>query len=706
MPENQDFCDLCNDGGDLICCDSCVLSYHGVCLESDTNLLPDPWDCPQCVLLRENAALAHGEGRHLTFACEKEAASVLEKDSNGMSRPYSSVESRKKRVCLEPTLLTGKAQQGSAARLRPELSFDESVGTSFASTVSNLSSPEKIRPGEDVVRGRLPPSRSQRQIIPPAKKRRLRGYIRAPSKVRSVHALNVGKQLLSEPESSSVSTERCLKLSRGPFDRTSFSDRKSISEQESARGNSLGLIATSVTNDDCPRKRCVRPIASGSLGSFSFCACDSSDTDSMIFPSDIDATEEAEFRHWSCVAYETEVRAPHPVLRHWLHPIRYASVHKIVDHEMGLVSIVEGLDIVDLSWNAFSSLASKGQIFSTPLLIREAFADSDEHSARDYADALEHTFIDTKISVRFHQSEPQLLSSTEAARLIRMSPDTVMPRAPNFLDLDSLSNAIKPGLTRIPRFRLLERLVRGARAHFSNQSGKQTFSTPFDIANCQSFDILGLRGAFSGAHMDALGGTWVRNLFGTKLWMFVPQALMTEQDWKAFGRDGPSWNPGSKARAVILRPGDVFFMPPGLKVIHGVLTLETSLMCGGMLWDDLTLLPLLQTIYWIGKNQRTTNEALPYQLGEVLSQLERLLSRESNSLRSGSRAELDQAVRDLRSLGCKCVSCDGICPCLQEYRRCTPLCASHSIGDTIECMEEPLVEASDDTGSIFDDGYP
>jgi hypothetical protein len=30
--------------------------------------------------------------------------------------------------------------------------------------------------------------------------------------------------------------------------------------------------------------------------------------------------------------------------------------------------------------------------------------------------------------------------------------------------------------------------------------------------------------------MDALGGTWLRNLFGTKLWMIVPERLITDQD--------------------------------------------------------------------------------------------------------------------------------------------------------------------------------
>jgi hypothetical protein len=177
--------------------------------------------------------------------------------------------------------------------------------------------------------------------------------------------------------------------------------------------------------------------------------------------------------------------------------------------------------------------------------------------------------------------------------------------------------------------------------------------------------------------MDALGSTWLRNLFGTKLWMIVPERLMTDQDWADFSRAGSSWNPETKSRALILGPGDVFFMPPGTRVIHAVLTLETCLMDGGMLWDDLTLLPLLQTIHWIGRNQNATNEALPYQLGAVLNQLERAFDQVVGTSRFGHTAGLLQAIRDLRSLGCECELCDETCPCSREDRRCTPLCNDH-----------------------------
>lgn len=317
----------------------------------------------------------------------------------------------------------------------------------------------------------------------------------------------------------------------------------------------------------------------------------------VIFPPGLSEADRNELQRWSDVAYKIEEQVPHATLKHWLHPIRHARIHKVADPGAPASVEVDGFDVLDLNWSDFKARASSGDIFGTPLLIREAFDDAGEFSNDKYAETLEQTFPGVKLDVRYHQSQPEPIPISEAARLVRTSPGTVLTNAPNFLDLDSVSNAIKPALTRIPRFRLLDRLVRGAKANYSGRSGKKLFLTPFDVGSCQSFEILGLPGAFSGAHMDALGGTWLRNLFGTKLWMIVPQGLMSDQDWVEFGEEGPGWNPGTKSRAIILRTGDVFYMPPGIRVIHAVLTLETCLMDGGMLWDDVTLLPLLRTIH-------------------------------------------------------------------------------------------------------------
>ena len=47
--ENIDYCIICKQSGDVICCDQCPRSFHAECL-SDINvdMLPDEWVCPRC----------------------------------------------------------------------------------------------------------------------------------------------------------------------------------------------------------------------------------------------------------------------------------------------------------------------------------------------------------------------------------------------------------------------------------------------------------------------------------------------------------------------------------------------------------------------------------------------------------------------------------------------------------------------------------
>ena len=47
--EHQEFCRVCKDGGELLCCDSCPTAYHTFCLEPPLSEIPDgDWRCPRC----------------------------------------------------------------------------------------------------------------------------------------------------------------------------------------------------------------------------------------------------------------------------------------------------------------------------------------------------------------------------------------------------------------------------------------------------------------------------------------------------------------------------------------------------------------------------------------------------------------------------------------------------------------------------------
>ena len=45
---NKEECSICNEGGEVICCDTCPLVFHQHCLK--LKHMPDgEWQCPNCV---------------------------------------------------------------------------------------------------------------------------------------------------------------------------------------------------------------------------------------------------------------------------------------------------------------------------------------------------------------------------------------------------------------------------------------------------------------------------------------------------------------------------------------------------------------------------------------------------------------------------------------------------------------------------------
>lgn len=47
--EHMEFCRICKDGGELLCCDSCTSAYHTHCLSPPLSEIPDgDWKCPRC----------------------------------------------------------------------------------------------------------------------------------------------------------------------------------------------------------------------------------------------------------------------------------------------------------------------------------------------------------------------------------------------------------------------------------------------------------------------------------------------------------------------------------------------------------------------------------------------------------------------------------------------------------------------------------
>ncbi|KAL1498156.1 hypothetical protein ABEB36_009000 [Hypothenemus hampei] len=76
--EHQEFCRVCKDGGELLCCDSCPSAYHTHCLNPPLTDVPDgDWKCPRCSCPSLKAKVA----KILTWRWTE--SDIVTKDKNG-----------------------------------------------------------------------------------------------------------------------------------------------------------------------------------------------------------------------------------------------------------------------------------------------------------------------------------------------------------------------------------------------------------------------------------------------------------------------------------------------------------------------------------------------------------------------------------------------------------------------------------------------
>lgn len=62
--DHQDYCEVCQQGGEIILCDTCPRAYHMVCLDPDMEKAPEgKWSCPHCVSTESLKHLRDAPGR-------------------------------------------------------------------------------------------------------------------------------------------------------------------------------------------------------------------------------------------------------------------------------------------------------------------------------------------------------------------------------------------------------------------------------------------------------------------------------------------------------------------------------------------------------------------------------------------------------------------------------------------------------------------
>lgn len=320
------------------------------------------------------------------------------------------------------------------------------------------------------------------------------------------------------------------------------------------------------------------------------------------------------------------------------------------------------------------------------LVIRsENFSDAPRYSPQQYAEMLRLYCGGKHIPARVDgDSQLEFCDGNEIADHLLGKCAKLQNKVVNVLSLKGITNAVKPSFTRILRFCFLQALIHRLKAEEADgNAGKQTYRSPFDVSSCTDFNILGFEGAYSGAHVDLLGATWLRNLFGTKLWWYIPRASMTPEDRGDFETNGSQWNPGDKAKAVLLSPGDVLVMFE--PVVHLVYTVDTCLMEGGMFCDSHRRMAFIKHVAHVASMPDISNEPLAYQLPLVIEELKQIEQRETKS------PELNDVMKAIDNLaGCKCRSCVVECGCRKRRARCTHWCEGHPVvpfkGNPRSCM--------------------
>jgi hypothetical protein len=249
----------------------------------------------------------------------------------------------------------------------------------------------------------------------------------------------------------------------------------------------------------------------------------------------------------------------------------------------------------------------------------------------------------------------------------------------NFLSWNKHLNTLgSPPFLHQMGFLVLEFLCDRIRNQWINDSGQRNAAGKeynnqneryADMESCLKFCIYGERGAASSWHMDILNGTWVSCITGIKLWL-VYTGPWTEEVKAEFQSKGVNWKPPKDTiQIMVLTPGDTLIMRPGYPIIHAVVTLEDSLMMGGMMWASDNIACTMENIMYIMSDPGTTNEAVPAQFPEFVDELEVFLNEQGRDT-----DDVDvKAVRALKAaakprLSCQCKKAchtkgNGMCPC-------------------------------------------
>jgi hypothetical protein len=285
-------------------------------------------------------------------------------------------------------------------------------------------------------------------------------------------------------------------------------------------------------------------------------------------------------------------------------------------------------DILCCSVDDMLEAARSGEVFQKPVVIKESFSDAGMHNYERFLSLLEDAFnSEEQAEVRcINIEQPMCEALGQFTAYLRSH-----PKDTNGFWMStsrSVANCHRPLFTMLTRFRLLESVTAGLHDNRFNLA-----SPPLGMTMSANSNTISFPGSFSGAYINTAAGSWQRNLSGIQLWVFVPEKGMDPSDFAGLANGENDWVPLGRQRLVVLEENDVLFVPPGLRLVQAWHTPVTCLTEQGMLWDDLSVLPILESMLLSYENQAAHESRNSKQLCRMINNLDCLIREQPDRFR-------------------------------------------------------------------------
>ncbi|KIW32672.1 uncharacterized protein PV07_04201 [Cladophialophora immunda] len=294
----------------------------------------------------------------------------------------------------------------------------------------------------------------------------------------------------------------------------------------------------------------------------------------------------------------------------------------------GLDASEAGPVIPEVSDDAFCSWSEHGKPHPDAVIVKGSHQEMLD--CQEYASLICRRHANLGINLLVRQGDFAKPGNASVEDFLGVLSDNKVPSEPlAFLRLEGISGLLKPAFLQLRRFKLLQTLTDGRSYAAACKSGGSYCKTFCDVEKALAYGEFNSAGAYAGAHVDVLAGTWLRVLFRPHVIWVVSPSSMTDG-----GYDG--WR-------------DVLFLGP--RAVRDGMVIENSAVHGGAVWDDRNLLNILSTLVAQVERPITTDGPFPLQLSEIVDELETVLGLYVPS--ASKRKAVSERILALHLSGCQ-----------------------------------------------------